>query len=816
VVAALVYAALSLLLLSPALAPGRTLSASDGLWNQVPWSSTKPPGVKFPGSNTEIGDQYHQFQPFLRHTRGTLPHIPLWNPNLMAGRPFLANGQSAIFSPFSAPAYVLPFWRSLAVIAALKLFVAALGTYFLGRALGMRFAGALLAGVVFAFSLWLVIWLSWPLSSGWAFLPWLLLCAERLARRPTALSVCALAAVVGAQFLGGHPESSFHMLAFTVVFFGLRLVQLRDPLARAGHLLRRLGAFAAAIVLGAALSALTLIPLAELLAHSADQSSRAGFTDLKSPPRYLLGLFLHDFWGRPTRVPTNSLADPFMHTRTWYVGALPLMLAGTALIRRRSFERVAIACLGLVCLLVVVGTPPFPALMKALPGFSVADNTRLAVFFVLCLALLAGWGLDDLGEPRPRLRGRPVVAFAGLLLVAPVVWMTLAGHRPWASVLWDSLRVAWGFAAPPQPPVGATAPELRRVVAEIQLASLLEWLLLAGAGLLLVAGRVTGRLRAAPFAGLAVVLVVADLFKAGMGINPAIPIEHAEQPVTPALSYLQRQVPGRFVGLHPTRPFVFGNPLPPNVAMRYGLLDARGYDFPIEDRFMRLWRRDVAGEDCPYHFCTTGAGTSPRSLRALSLLGVTDLVALPDDPLVRAPGLRVAYSGPDARVYLNSHAVPRAFVVDRQLVVGDAERALETVSSRSFQPLAVAVIEKPIRGIPVTTGRDPPSIPAGGARFVSYGDERVRLTADARRPGVLVVTDTYYPGWNATVDGKSVPLERVDYLFRGVPLAAGHHVVELRYEPTSWRVGLAVSAAALTALLLLTAVGLRRRSLGNA
>jgi hypothetical protein len=571
----------------------------------------------------------------------------------------------------------------------------------------------------------------------------------------------------------------------------------------------RLGAFALAIVLGAALSALTLIPLAELLAHSADQSSRADFASLKSPPRYLLGLFLHDFWGRPTRMPTDPLRDPFLHTRAWYVGALPLVLAGTSLVRRRSFERVAIACSGLVCLLVVVGAPPFPKLLAALPGFSVTDNTRLAVFFVLCVALLAGWGLDDLGDQRAQLRGRAVIALAGLLLVTPVLWVTVAGNRPWASALWDSLRIAWGFSAPSTPAVGATVPELQRIVAEIQLASLLEWLVLAGAALLLVVARVTARLRPAPFATLALILVAVDLFKAGVGIHPAISIDNARQPVTPALSYLQSHVPQRFVGLRPTQALVLDNPVPPNVAMHYGLLDVRGYDFPIDERFMQFWRQ-VAGEDCPYHFCTTGATASPRSLHALSLLGVTDLLARPGDPPLHAPGLRVGYSGPDARVYSNTRAVARAFVVGGQRVVADAEGALETVSSQGFRPLEAAVTEHRVPGVPATTAGDPPAGPVGSARFVSYGYERVRLAAYARGPAMLVLTDTYYPGWRATVDGRSAPLERVDYLFRGVPLAAGRHTVEFRYEPTSWRVGLAVSAAALVLWTTLAGLGLRR------
>ena len=69
------------------------------------------------------------FQPWLEETRRRLPDLPLWDPYIMGGRPLQANTQSAVFSPFSLPTYVLGLWSSLALVAALKVFLAALGTF---------------------------------------------------------------------------------------------------------------------------------------------------------------------------------------------------------------------------------------------------------------------------------------------------------------------------------------------------------------------------------------------------------------------------------------------------------------------------------------------------------------------------------------------------------------------------------------------------------------------------------------------------------------------------------------------------------------
>jgi uncharacterized membrane protein YfhO len=74
-----------------------------------------------------------------------------------------------------------------------------------------------------------------------------------------------------------------------------------------------------------------------------------------------------------------------------------------------------------------------------------------------------------------------------------------------------------------------------------------------------------------------------------------------------------------------------------------------------------------------------------------------------------------------------------------------------------------------------------------------------------------VLTDVQYPGWKATVDGKSADIERVDYLLRGVVVPAGTHTVEFSYEPASWRAGWILSGLSLLALVGVAALGWRRR-----
>jgi uncharacterized membrane protein YfhO len=96
--------------------------------------------------------------------------------------------------------------------------------------------------------------------------------------------------------------------------------------------------------------------------------------------------------------------------------------------------------------------------------------------------------------------------------------------------------------------------------------------------------------------------------------------------------------------------------------------------------------------------------------------------------------------------------------------------------------------------------------------FLAYEPERVRVQVRTQSPGLLVLADTWMPGWQATVDGSTTPIYVANHAFRAVAVAAGDHQVEFVYAPASVRAGLVISGAAAIGCAVWIVVGLLRRA----
>ena len=268
-------------------------------------------------------------------------------PTSWAARPIWATCSRPSSPRSASPPTSCPSGGRSASSPFMKVVVAAMGTFLLARALKMRFAGAFLAGVVFGFGLFLMAWIPWPLANVFPLIPWMLLATERLVRRPDALSVVALAVLVGLQLLGGHPESSVHARSsprWASSSCGLSSA----PARRDG---RRAGAQESDVALAAVVGRSLRRP-AFVVRRGARARHGAGRDSPRPLPRaapQLLGPHGASPWRcpRPAKVRLAAFLPGYFPgtfdiETAFYAGALPLMMALVALLRAR-LERIAIA-----------------------------------------------------------------------------------------------------------------------------------------------------------------------------------------------------------------------------------------------------------------------------------------------------------------------------------------------------------------------------------------------------------------------------------------------------------------------------------------
>jgi hypothetical protein len=242
--------------------------------------------------------------------------------------------------------------------------------------------------------------------------------------------------------------------------------------------------------------------------------------------------------------------------------------------------------------------------------------------------------------------------------------------------------------------------------------------------------------------------------------------------------------------------------LQPSLNLIYGVPAADGYINLVPDCLAAVW-----GTEKQAGVMDTGLVRADDQLRTkrgfVELLGLYNVRFLITSQPVHDETLElVGVYGPDAHLYENVRTQPRAFAVPGYAVADDVSDALEMMRSPSFDPETTVVLpEPPDEVLSGNTGM--------GEGFdaevdvVTYEPNRVVIEAQISAPGWLVLSDTYFPGWEAMVDGETVTIYQANGCVRAVPLDTGRHEVVFQFRPRSFFVGAAISGA--SALLFLIA-----------
>ena len=809
--------------LAPVLGGGRALLAVHTDQFQ-PWRAQADPArlAEIEAHSRPLAaDKTLMFQPQLMLAIARLERgeVPLWNPDSLCGVPLLAQAVHGVLHPPNLLAWWLSPTRAWGWIALLQTLLAAAGAYALARALDAVPWACALTGLSFACCGFLAARLNWyQIHGASVYLPIGLLAVLRLCDGARRGALLLLSAALGCSLLAGFPQSSL-----LLVYSGAALAawMLLPSLAAGGERRRAAAARAlrvgAGLALGVALGLPQLLPSLELA--RSPESARGSVAPevaatLGMRPVGLLAAVVPDVFGQPDDLARHelphlrqsgalqrALLEPTanaVETASSF-GLVPLLLALLGL-AGAGRARGLFAALFLGGALLAVQTPVLPLALH-LPGLSAADPRRFLLLFCLGGAVLAGAGLTRLlREPAPR-SFVVLVCVIAAGLAAAAVWAAGLDSASWVALIGPRLAAATGVSFDE---IAAHAGDLDLDRALLQQALLRAALLAAAAA----AGVLLMRRWRGAGAALLLLASAADLAQVTARNVTALPADgQFRQP--PGLSALEDPDGGRLARFTAGDPRdVLSYPLPPNTGLPFGVRDLSGYiTFPP--------RRVELLHSLLQPGSSFGVGTAALSDPAALDSPLLDLFAvsrvLSTVPLER-PGFTALGRVGEAWLYRNDDALPRAWLASSLLVVETEAAATAAMAEIGPATRRRAVIEGALGawapGEPPVELADPP----GTASLRRDEPEDVEVAVQAARDGVLVLADSWMPGWSAELDGHPTPMRPADLAFRAVAVPAGEHSVRFRYRSPAWVIGSRVGAGALLLWLALAVSGWRRTS----
>ena len=847
-----------LLLLAPVTLGSRTLLPVDNLISYEPWTSVADDfELKGPESphNLLLSDLILENYVWKRFISQAIEgrEIPLWNPYLFAGVPFLAAGQHSMLYPFSVIFYLLPLDQAYGWFMLSQYFLSGLLAYLFIRALGIGRWGGIVGGLTYQLSLFMVVSAVFPMIvAGTIWLPLLLLAIELIiSQRPllgrSALVpwMCLGAVSIAMQLLAGHPEIIAYSIMVGVAYGAWRFAPLVfRRTVRPGRLILLMAALAGMLLLGILLGAVQFVPQLEA-ANGNFRSEVASLDEVRGwgyPLRRLITFLVPNFFGNPshhgyfdlftwqwTQASVNASSDP-IRTIDWgiknyveggsYVGILPLLLSGLGIWFAFHQRHVAsrmwrsalfFGLLSLACLAFVFGTPLY-SFVYYLPGLAQLHTPFRWVWpFSLCIAVLASFGSEAMTRARIEQRSGEIsvacrrVALGSLICGVLLMFGVIFGLVAYGSISSLMQRLVEGLALAQQVFVDGRAFFSYEALWLLQLC-----ILLIVSGLILwklASPTFDGSSRRKVWYGLMAAVVAADLLLAGVGFNSSVNTALLDYS-PPVVDFLRKdESEWRFTTYDPEGEKYFNA----NSGWLFDFEDVRGYDSIIPRQYAEYMALIEPQSELQYNRIAPISDAMALDSPLLDLLNVKYVVTMHD---IENSDYTLVYDS-DLQVYRNDDVMPRAFT----LPVGCAFESSDFGATiKHFDPRRHVSLDPGTTGLGSYPSYPSASCQPNSARITSSSLNQVVLEVHTSEPSFLILSDSYSEGWRAyvrPVGTDEVAETRIRVLrangnFRAIGLEPGDHAVRFNYSPDSVKLGGLASAMAVIATFILLGVWIWR------
>ena len=694
--------------------------------------------------------------------------IPLWNNLILTGTPLMANFQSAPFSPTNFVYFILPKLTAWSLQVMLQPMLASVFLYLLLRFFRVGKLASIAGGIFFAFAGFITIWMQWN-GHGLvaAFFPLIILLFLKWLERPSLILGLAISIALALQIFSGYPQIilyQFIALILLILIFDLRFFLNVKKFLQLSFL----------VLLGFSLTAIQILPVYELLALS-QRKAELVINEWAFLPWQLIITFLApDYFGSHA---TRNYWGPADYTlTTGYSGVVVMILSGIAVFFRFKEKAVKFAG-GLILLSLLIAFPnPLTVALKEsnFLGLQAASAHRILVLSNLGFAILAAFGFDILIKEKTKFK---ILARSFYLPVSLLVSYAVASlyvlhvSKDQGGQLYTNIQVGLRNLFLP---MGILIVSLIIVLLIYKFHKLKFQL-----GILLA------------------VVAVLELFRFGWKFTPFSPAEFVF-PKTPVLEFLQKQ-PGSFRGSAE-------DVIPINFLMSYGIETIEGYDaiYPLRTAvYLASLNSEKAGNSPMGRY---GSVTNYDS-NLLDIANVKYILVLKRDKdgkpdrdgsvpeKFHKPKLNKVFEDKTVAVLENMQVLPRSFMVyDWQ--VDKNESSVLTKLIDNFPVGKKVILEQELEIQPISN----PTFSTVNYQK-SFNKKIIKVSTD--NDGVLFIADSFFPGWQASVDDQEQPILVANYNFMALPIKSGTHLVNLVYEPNIFQQGKLISAISLSTLFTL-------------
>lgn len=756
---------------------------------------------------TDVQTQQLFWEQFSYEQLHTSPSFATWLPYVNGGIPF-GGGLEKLFRPLSfAFFYFSPPNLAMHLDVILHYWLMAFGTYLYGRLIGLSSPAAFLSGLIFSLCTEQVSLMNaghFGKLNTIAWTPLVFWGLERGLQKRRWVDFVLAGVFLSAQLFEGHIQISFYVcLCVGIYFIGRTLPQLIRKEESKQEISRLYIKGLLMVLVFLLLSSFTLAHWFEFKGQSerGEGTPYEFATNWSFPPEELATFIVPQFFGlsranyyHPYKIDVYYWGRmPFTQTND-YLGLLPWLFVVIAVFRVRNQYVKIFGFMAIFFLILSMGkhTPIYYFFYKY-AGFKFFRVPKMNLFmFSFAIAVIAGigaqWLFEQNREKNEQSFIKKVMWGIGVLFSILIVVYLIGESNP---TFWVS-RLSHVLSGSGQSYTSSFYAMLNRfqnsmegvLITSIVLASLLCWLFI-------VLKFKSKKL----FWGGAIVLFLLDV--------TVINVQFMDTVILNGSIYVDRNTAIKFFQENPGR---------------YRILNAISYPPPptynVHNKFLMYKVESATGYEA-VGIARYSAFQEFLSLEGnlIDLLNVKYVIMGKND----VPGTVGDRAGKydivldeDVKVLRNNMVIPRAFPVHKARVINDKNSILSWLNNPSFDPREIALLEQEIN-LPLSPSPRPEA--ESNVQIASYKNDEITVEASMADNGFVVLSEKYYPGWKAYLDGKETEIHLADYVFRAVYVPQGVHKLTLRYEPDSYRKGLfitLISSLFVTAFLIRHGVALYR------